>query len=66
MRQKSLCCILFCTLHFSLQAALGDASLALMASGGQLLDQDTAQDLSIKSVTASSHDGLVAMARSIG
>ncbi|PVD24512.1 hypothetical protein C0Q70_14995 [Pomacea canaliculata] len=54
------------TINATIRAALGDASLALMASGGQLLDQDTAQDLSIKSVTASSHDGLVAMARSIG
>ena len=46
------------------QAAMGEASLALMAQG---MDQDTAQDLSLKSVSASSsQDGLMAMARSLG
>nr|KAG5687421.1 hypothetical protein BaRGS_019820 [Batillaria attramentaria] len=55
------------TLNATIRAALGEASLAMMSQGGQLMDQDTAQDLSIKSVTpSSSHDGLMAMARSLG
>ncbi|KAL8592182.1 hypothetical protein ACOMHN_030857 [Nucella lapillus] len=52
-------------INATVRAAMGGATLALMAEG---MDQDMAQDLSLKAPfpTAASHDNLMAMARSLG
>lgn len=55
------------TINATIRAALGEAGLAMMGHGVGMMDQDMAQDLSLKSVsTSNSQDGLMAMARSLG